>query len=314
MREPRRPRSVPPGGTLGIAAPSGPVDAERLATGEACLRARGFEVLRSEDILAQRGYLAGDDERRARELMDLVQNPDVDGIVCARGGYGCQRILPLLDPEVFRSQAKPLVGYSDVTALLLWQERCAGLIGLHGPMLERSEGLGSETVESLESALTGRDENFRFEGLGQVQGVAEGPLRGGSLTMMVTSIGTPWEIETQDAIVLLEEVNEPPYRIDRMLQQLIAAGKLGGAAVGLAVGGLVGCEDRRYPSPEAGKVISEILAPLGLPMVTGLSFGHTSENRTWPQGGMARIDGGGGDIVLLEASTLPRVADSGSGS
>ena len=103
--------------------------------------------------------------------------------------------------------------------------------------------------------------------------------------MMVTSLGTPWEIETQDAIVLLEEVNEPPYRIDRMLQQLLAAGKLGGAAVGLAVGGLVGCEDRRYPSPEAGKVISEILAPLGLPMVTGLSFGHTSERPDLASGG-----------------------------
>lgn len=310
MRESRRARSIPPGGTLGIAAPSGPVDPERLAVGAAGLRERGFEVVHSEDIVAQRGYLAGNDERRAQELMDLIRNPGIDGIICARGGYGCQRILPLLDPEVIRSEAKPLVGYSDVTALLSWQERCAGLVGLHGPMLERSEGLGSETLEALERALLGTDEGARLKGTGRVAGVADGPLRGGSLTMMVTSLGTPWEIETQNAIVLLEEVNEPPYRVDRMLQQLSTAGKLDGAAVGLGVGGLVGCEDRRYPRPDAEEVISEILEPLGLPMVTGLSFGHTDDNWTWPYGGLARIDGEGGEIVLVEASTERRAEEA----
>ena len=310
MRESRRARSVPPGGTLGIAAPSGPVDPERLATGKACLRERGFEVVHSEDIVAQRGYLAGDDERRARELMDLIQNPGIDAVLCARGGYGCQRILPLLDPAVVGNEAKPLVGYSDITALLLWQERCAGLVGLHGPMLERSEGLGSETLDALESALFGRDEGARLKGNGRVAGVADGPLRGGSLTMMVASLGTPWEIETQNAIVLLEEVNEPPYRVDRMLQQLSTAGKLEGAAVGLGVGGLVGCEDRRYPRPDAEEVISEILEPLGLPMVTGLSFGHTDDNWAWPNGGLARIDGEEGEIVLVEASTELRAEEA----
>lgn len=295
----RKPRALRRGATVGIAAPGGPVDAERVAAGAALWEAAGFRVRRRDDLTARRGYLAGDDERRAAELMQLVADPEVGAIVCARGGYGCDRLLPLLDPEAFRAAAKPLVGYSDVTALLLWQRRCAGLGGFHGPMLERGGEQLPEMLASLVGQLTGEAEvPEALVGTGRGGGSAEGPLVGGSLTLVAASLGTPWEIETEGAILLLEEVAERPYRVDRMLQQLRGAGKLRGLA-GIAFGDLATCVDDRYGTT-VGEVVAEVVTPLGVPCVTELPFGHVRANRTWPIGGRAKIDGSTGELAILE--------------
>jgi muramoyltetrapeptide carboxypeptidase LdcA involved in peptidoglycan recycling len=142
---------------IGLAAPAGPIDPERLEAGRRALCERGFEVVFSEDITERRGYLAGDDARRADELMRLVDDPAVGAIVCVRGGYGCQRIVESLDAARIRRAAKPLVGYSDITTLLLWQARVAGLGGIHGPMLERGEGFDAEALDALCESLQGDD-------------------------------------------------------------------------------------------------------------------------------------------------------------
>ncbi len=296
----RKPRALRRGAVLGIAAPGGPVDREQLCAGEALLHAAGFETRRRDDVLACDGYLAGNDARRAAELMQHVNDPEIDGIICARGGYGCDRILPLLDAEAFRRAAKPLVGYSDITALLLWQRRCAGLIGFHGPMLDRGGDLDRSALEHLIRQLTGDGvlpSTLRGETL--VGGRATGRIVGGSLTLLAASIGSAWEPDTRNAILLLEDVGERPYRIDRMLQQLRAAGKLDRLAA-IGVGSFESCSDERYPQPDVNTVIENTLGSLGVPIVRGLPFGHVKQNHAWPMGGRASIDGASGELQLLE--------------
>jgi len=295
-----KPRAIAPGATLGIAAPGGPVDPDRLAEGEARLAAAGYRTLRRDDVVSRRGYLAGDDARRAKELMELFQDPRVDAIVCARGGYGCDRILHLLDAAAVRSAAKALVGYSDVTALLLWLRRRAGLVGFHGPMLERGADTDPASLESLLAQLEGRSPlPLVLEGRGSGRGSARGRLVGGSLTLLAASLATPWELDTRGAILLFEEVNEAPYRIDRMLQQLRAAGKLS-RVVGVGVGDVSTCVDERYGS-NVEEVIEEALRPLGVPLVKGLPFGHVRRNHAWPLGVRAELDGDAGLLRILES-------------
>jgi muramoyltetrapeptide carboxypeptidase len=295
-----KPRAIDPGATFGIAAPGGPVDPDKLEAGCEVLRRAGFRVVRRDDVTARHGYLAGDDTRRAEELMELVADPDVDAIVCARGGYGCDRILDALDPLAFRAARKPLVGFSDITALLLWQRRCAGLSGFHGPMLERGDEIDADAQAMLWDELCGKAPlPGILRGTGRVPGVAEGRLTGGNLVLVTASLGTRWEIDTRGAILLVEEVSESPYRIDRMLQQLRGAGKLEGV-VGIGTGDLSTCVDERYPRPCAEEVFEELARGIGVPLVAGLPFGHVRGNRAWPLGVRATIDGARGEVRILE--------------
>ena len=304
MPSPHKPRALPPGGTIGIAAPAGPVDPVKLESGEKRLRELGYRVTRRDDLVERQGYLAGDDERRAHELLELWENPEIDAILCARGGYGCHRIMSRLDAACARSAAKPLVGYSDVTTLFLWQQRCCdGLVGFHGPMLERDPP-DAESFEAL-LALLGGAIPAPLEGTPVAPGTAEGPLAGGSLRLVVASLGTPWEVETRGAILLVEDVHEKPYAVDRMLQQLAAAGKLDGLA-GFGAGAFTGCEDAKNPEPSVADVIDDVVGSRGIPLVRDLPFGHVARNLPWPVGGRARIDGGRGRIELLEPGVEPR--------
>jgi muramoyltetrapeptide carboxypeptidase len=301
----RRPRALRPGARIAIAAPAGPVDPAALATGRTALERLGFEPVVRDDILDRDGYLAGSDARRSAELMQHVLDPDVDAILCARGGYGCHRIIDALDAKAFRAAAKPLVGYSDITTLLLWQRRKAGLLGIHGPMLQRKSGLVGESASALVRMLQGTGPLPRYAGAVLAPGWAEGRLVGGSLSLCVASLGTPWEIDTRDAIVLLEDITELPYRIDRMLQQLRAAGKFEGVA-GIALGGFTDCDDPRYPEITVDRLFEEIFGALGVPVVTGLPFGHLEENRPWPVGGRGALDGARGELELLESAVTTR--------
>jgi muramoyltetrapeptide carboxypeptidase len=299
----RKPHPLPPGGTIAIAAPAAAVDPVSVASCEAQWKAAGFRTLRRDDVFARQGYLAGDDARRAEELMTFVGDARVDAIVCARGGYGSQRIVERLEPAVVRAGRKPLVGYSDITTLLLWQRRCAGLVGFHGPMLERSGGLEPAELDALVAALCGREAIPQLRrGRGGAGGRAEGRLVGGSLSLIAASLGTPWEIDTRGAILLLEDVGERPYRIDRMLQHLRAAGKLAGVA-GVGLGAFTRCDEE---GASAAEVLREALAGLGVPWVEGLPFGHTVPNLPWPLGVMAMLDGGRGELHILERGVARR--------
>jgi len=295
----RKARALSPGATIGIAAPAFAVDPEALEVGEAQLREAGFATVRREDLTERRWYLAGDDRRRVRELMALVEDDRVDAILCARGGYGCHRIVAELDPLRVRAAAKPLIGFSDITTLLLWQRKRAGLVGFHAPMLNRREGMLPEELESLLRALRG-DAAPALLGEAHGGGRGEGRLVGGSLTVLAASLGTPWEVDTRGAILLLEDVHEKPYALDRLLQQMRAAGKLDRVA-GVGVGQLIDCVDPMRETPSAEEVVLEALLPLGVPIVLGLPFGHGRPNLTWPFGVRGALDGERGALEILEA-------------
>jgi muramoyltetrapeptide carboxypeptidase len=237
--------------------------------------------------------------------MEFVRDPEIDAIVCARGGYGCHRIVERLDAKAVREAAKPLVGYSDVTTLLLWQRKQAGLLGIHGPMLEKPEAIEGESGSALVRALQGTGPLPRYAGRTLVPGWAEGRLVGGSLTVCVASLGTPWEIDTRGAILMLEDVTELPYRLDRMLQQLRAARKLEQVA-GIALGAFTDCEDERYPEWTCERLFLEIFGGLGVPVVMDLPFGHGPSNRPWPFGGRGALDGARGELELLESAVTTR--------
>jgi muramoyltetrapeptide carboxypeptidase len=297
-------RALRPGERIGVAAPAARADAETLAECERELHELGWPTQRLDDPTAACGYFAGDDERRERELRLLLEDPQVGAIVCARGGYGCHRYVDRLDAGLFRRHRKPIVGYSDITTLLLWQRRRAGLTGVHGPMLERLGADHRASLEALVALLCGAVPE-PMQGQGSVPGRAEGRLVGGSLTLCAASLGTPWEIDTRAAILLLEDTNEPPFRIDRMMQSLRVAGKLE-ACAGIGVGAMVACDDPRFPDWTAEGIIRELAEAHGVPLVVGLPFGHVDANRAWTFGARAVLDGDRGTLEQLESGVSRR--------
>jgi len=295
----RKPRALPRGGTIGIAAPASAVDLVRVEAGEKRWREAGFQVVRRDDLAARDRYLAGDDARRAAEIRELWADARVDAIVCARGGYGCHRIIDRLDAEAARAAAKPLVGYSDITTLLLWQRRCAGLVGVHGPMLERGDEISGDEFGALVEILTGTERlPLAREGTNGAGACVEGPLVGGSLTLVAASLGTPWAIEARGAILMLEDKGERPFRIDRMLQQLRHAGALDGVA-GVGLGHFDQC-DEPDGAINSAQILREWLDATGVPWVSGLAFGHGAPNLAWPMGVRARLDGARATLHILE--------------
>jgi muramoyltetrapeptide carboxypeptidase len=292
-----RPRALPRGGTVAIAAPAFWVEPARVhATAERLLGA-GYQVTWREDVFARSGYLAGSAERRAAELMQWVRDDSVHAILCARGGFGCHHVIPRLSAREFRAARKPLVGFSDITTLLGWQREVAGLAGLHGPMCVRDDGPTPAELRALLAALYG-DVPVPLRGRGGARGRAEGPLVGGSLTLVAASLGTPWAVDARGAILLLEDTGERPFRIDRMLQQLRHSGVLAGVA-GVGLGHFDRCAE-----PDgfihAGQILREWLDATGVPWVSGLPFGHGAPNLAWPMGVRARLDGARATLHILE--------------
>jgi len=300
----RRPLLRPPalgeGATIGVCSPAGPVDAERLAHGVAWLERAGFRVRCAANVAARSGFLAGSDEQRLADLLELVRAPDVAAVMCSRGGYGATRLLGRLDPDELRRARKLFIGHSDATALCGWLRERAGVASLHGPMLNRDD-LTAAAAERLVALLRGEPLGLEpLAGKPLLGGRASGPLVGGNLIMLAGSLGTPWEIDTRGALLFIEEVSEQPYSIDRLLGQLRDAGKLA-AAAGVAVGQLVQCESQRYPEPSAVDVVRGVLeAEVRGPVVLDLPFGHVADNHALAVGTRAELDGERGELRLLE--------------
>jgi muramoyltetrapeptide carboxypeptidase len=299
------PRALPPGGTLGIVAPSGPVDRVRVEAGLAWYEARGFRVSLAPHLWDRRGFLAGDDRDRARDLEAFLLDPRVDAVLCARGGYGALRVLPWVDWARVARDPKALVGFSDVTALHLAMARLC-VVSFHGPVVEEPEGSAADAnrsrlLEVLSGGGTGpvplpEPERVRVLAPGR----AVGRLVGGNLSLLAASLGTPWEVDTRDAIVLLEDVHEPPYRLDRYLTQLELAGKLS-VASGFAVGELVACEPDAPGGPDALEVFAERLGRLGRPCLAGLPLGHGAYRVTVPLGVQAELATDPPGLWILES-------------
>jgi muramoyltetrapeptide carboxypeptidase len=283
-----------------VAALSGPVDPGRLEAGVAALKRLGFEPVLADNLLMLDGLFAGSDAERLAAFHRLAADPDLPVILFARGGHGVLRILPGLDWDLLARRPRAYMGFSDLTPFLLEVVRRLGLVAFHGPMVaaDLARGMSPEDEASFLGALAGRGpEPLPYTTVRP--GNARGVLLGGCLSLLTATLGTPWAPDLAGAVVFWEDVNEPPYRIDRMLTHLGLSGTLENIA-GMIVGHLgeppePGREAVDWPSQIAGS-LARYSWPLGL----GLASGHVPPNRTLPLGRMVRLDSGAGRLVFGE--------------
>jgi len=303
------PPALQPGDCIGLVAPASPVKREALAEGAAALEALGFRVHFDPRIFDAERYLAGSDAARVQELHAMFANPDIHAIFCARGGYGSQRLIPYLDPDLIMAHPKLFLGYSDVTSLLIYFYQRCGLITLHGPVVagDMTRDAAPEVQRQLMGLLTGDAAAMQLPpgNLTVVRsGEAEGRLIGGCLSLFVCAIGTPFQPEMRDTILFLEDRGERLYAIDRMLTYLKLAGVLEGVR-GVVIGEIEPVpadRDRPYGVVE---VVSDVLGDLEVPVLYGLQAGHCPQSLTLPFGTQAAIRDQ--QLVLCEAPVTPAV-------
>jgi muramoyltetrapeptide carboxypeptidase len=291
-------RLLRPGDRVAVVAPSSPFDAGDLAAGVEALRAR-YDVRHAPDILERRGYFAGDDARRLRELRAAIEDDAVAAIVAARGGYGATRLLADLPAALVATHPKLLVGFSDVTALhALWAR--AGLASIHGPMVAMLGRIGGLALERFVAAVEGTAP-LRFTDLcALAAGRAAGRLVGGNLAVLAALVGTPYAPPLDDAVLFLEDVGERPYRVDRMLTTLLHAGWLSrvrAIALGAFTDATAGSD-----GVTIDEVLRERLAGLGVPVVAGLPAGHVDDNHPIVLGARVVVDADAGSLTLEESS------------
>ena len=267
------------------------------------LESLGFRVKIDPSVYGQYGYLSGTDKERADALNRAFADDTVDGVWCIRGGYGCIRMLDMIDWDMIAKHPKPFIGYSDITTLhTVLHERC-GLCTFHGPMPQTSY-FGGPMLDSLMHAITGNPDaalvNIDGSPLGKLHGgSAEGMLVGGNLTLVAAGTGTRYDLDVRGKLLFLEDIGERTYVLDRYLHQLYMAGKLTECA-GVILGGFTDC---RVEYPEHGLTLEEVLRDVfdkvAVPVITGLQAGHMREKLTLPLGRRYRMDADAGTIELL---------------
>jgi muramoyltetrapeptide carboxypeptidase len=308
LSSPLTPRIKPPalqlGDTVGIVAPASNVRRSDLEAGCEALRRAGYRPLFLESILQQDLYFAGSVQRRARELEEMFARDDVQAVLCARGGYGSTYLLEALDLETIKAHPKIFVGYSDLTTLLTYFSDALGLVTFHGPMVAKDwtheDGVDRD---SWQAALAGTAAWEPYLGAdsgarGLVEGTAEGVLYGGCLSLLVASLGTPYEFKTEGTILFLEDVAAKPFQIDRMLMQLKLAGKLNGVR-GIIFGEMLNCLQTANQGYTLEEVVLRIVGDLGVPVAYGVRSGHvTKGNITLPIGVRAALTVRNGQVNL----------------
>jgi muramoyltetrapeptide carboxypeptidase len=306
--QPEKPRALRPGETVGIVAPASNVRRADLEAGCEALRCAGYVPFYFDSILERDLYFAGSVNRRARELEEMFVRDDVRAIVCARGGYGANYLLKELDLEKIKAHPKIFVGYSDITTLLTYFTDTAGLVTFHGPMAAKDwahdDGVDVLSWQSALSGFTDWDVALNEGVSALADGDAEGILYGGCLSILVASLGTPYEIKTAGTILFLEDFAAKPYQVDRMLMQLKLAGKLDGVC-GIVFGEMLDCVQTANQDYTLQNVVGRIVGDLGVPVAYGVRSGHVSAgNITLPFGVRARLAVRDGTVALriLESS------------
>ncbi len=315
-----RPHALREGDLVGLITPSAYVsDPDRLALAEATVKYFGLRARIGKHVGERTGYLAGSVEERLEDLHAMFRDPEVKAVFAIRGGYGSAQLLDRIDYDLIARNPKIFLGFSDITAMHLAIGKRTGLVTFHGPVV--LSGFSAYTQSWFRKAM------FSNEPLGVVTnppeanqlrpahtlrtvrpGRARGPLVGGNLTLISTTMGTPFEIETRGRLVFIEDVGEEPYRMDRMLTQLRLAGKFDGVA-GVIVGECHECTPREFqPSFEStfslGEIVDRILGKLNVPVLAGLTFGHTDDQVTLPEGVMATLDADKKELVIEQAATV----------
>ena len=312
---PLKPTRLSFGDTVGVVAPaSAPADPGNIDRALEAVARLGFKPKAAAHLRERLGFLAGHDRQRAGDLMEMFRDKAVKAILCFRGGYGAARLLPLLDYQVIRENPKILVGYSDITSLHGALLAKANLVSFHGPMLNSDlvkTNLPGFTRQSFLRTLMkpvapgSLCAGYKKKTVRVLSaGIASGPLVGGNISILCASLATPYQPPLEGAILFLEDLNEEPYRFDRMLTQLLNAGLLQQVA-GIAIGINRNCRD-----PKAAKckeyrqsledVLKDRLLSLKIPIVAGLPFGHVHHNATLPVGARALLDGQQGDLSIIE--------------
>jgi muramoyltetrapeptide carboxypeptidase len=299
-----RPLALSEGSTVAIVSPAGPVVPDILEEGLERLREWGLEVRLDDDLYnreSDHGYLAGDDATRRRALQRALDDPEVEAVVFSRGGYGTMRILPELDFTSMERDPTLLVGFSDLTALHLHVAGLRGLPTLHGPVVKsmRMHDPGDRTLESLRGALFGtREMPITVDGLDRVTGgEATGRLLGGNLTLLVHMIDSPLCPDLNDTILLLEDVGEEDYRLDRAFTALRLAEKARRPA-GLILGDFTDCEGTFVDDAEMADFVQSLAAEWEVPAVADFPSGHGSRNLAVPMGVEAALDADAGRVRI----------------
>ena len=316
---PVRPSRLRPGDTVGLVNPAGatwnPVDVDIVRES---FEALGLRVVVGDHVLDRHGYLAGSDEDRASDLNRMLADDEVKGVICVRGGWGCARLLPLLDFDAVRKNPKVLLGYSDITALHAAIHARTGLIMFHGPVgISRWSRFNVDWLRRVvfdgEAVTFENDREFNPEQtLAQREnrtrlltpGIARGRLLGGNLTVLSAIVGSEYLPDFTGCVLFLEDVGEAPYRIDRMLTQLELAGILGKAAA-VVFGNCSDCTPGEgFGSLTLDDVLVEHLQPLGVPAWHGAQFGHIDEQFTLPVGAEVEVDATWGTIRMLAPAVV----------
>jgi muramoyltetrapeptide carboxypeptidase len=307
------PERLKKGDVIGLVTPSAGIKKEELEQTIETLKGLGFQSYYLDSVLYQYGYFAGTDKERADELMHMFSNREVKGILCVRGGYGAVRILDLLDYDVIQKNPKPLIGYSDITALDVAIYERTGLVTFHGPV--GISNFNDFSVTSFENVLMypkkkytyhyqreeGTENNPEFDRYTITPGKAEGELMGGNLSVLASMAGTPFAPDFENKIAFIEEIDEKTYRVDRMLTQLVQATNLG-KANGIVLGIFDKCSPRQEPSLTLKQAISDILKPFNIPVAYGLPFGHVNNKITLPVGIQAKFNATKQSLRLMEAA------------
>jgi muramoyltetrapeptide carboxypeptidase len=297
-----KPRALKPGDTVGVVSPASAIEREHLERGVAALKRLGFQVKVSRHALDRAGILAGPDTVRARELSTFFADFTVDAIFAARGGYGCGRLLPLLDFEAIARTPKAFLGFSDATFILNALVARAGMVAFHGPMvaMDFARGLGEASLDHLRRLLAGELQSFALPARAALRaGVAEGEVVGGCLSMVAATMGTPYAPPFDGAILFLEDTGEKAYRIDRMLVHLGQAGVFERVAA-VVFGALRPPDGSEAEYRMIEECVAEQAASLKCPVLLGVEAGHGSANFTIPFGVRARVDAAAQMLSFLE--------------
>jgi len=305
------PNRLKRGDLIGLVTPGGNISKEELHQTVKVLEGLGFMTYYEDSVLATDGYFAGTDQERADELMHMFSNTEVDAILCVRGGYGAIRILELLDYELIQQNPKIFIGYSDITALLISIYERTGLITFHGPVGVST--FNEFTVKSFEKVLINPKNRYKYPYKRESEsednpendiytindGITEGKLIGGNLSVIVSMIGSAYEPNFEDKIVYIEEIGEKVYRVDKMLFHLLYATNLKKAA-GIVLGIFSECgADRKGLGFTLQQAIGNVLKPIDIPVSYGLSFGHVNNKITIPNGITAKFNATKNSLKLL---------------
>jgi muramoyltetrapeptide carboxypeptidase len=311
VRQHVKPPGLRPGARIGIIAPASNVKRAELEAGCDALRRAGYEPFYLDSILDHDLYFAGSIPRRIREMEEMFARDDVQAILCARGGYGANYLLNQLDLPKIKSNPKIFIGYSDITSLLTHFLDNAGLVTFHGPMAAKDwsheNGVDLASWESALSRTAAWEVKLNDGVIALADGEAEGTLYGGCLSLLVASLGTPYEIKTAGTVLFVEDIAAKPYQVDRMLMQLKLGGHLENVR-GIVFGEMIDCwqsANQDYTLPE---VIMRIVGDLNVPVAYGVASGHVSSaNITLPFGVRSALSVGSGEVRLriLESAVSP---------